>query len=108
VWFLYILRCADDSLYIGETNDVNNRVKHNEGAASHYTAKRRPVHLAYSETYRTRAAALIRERQLKRWTRQKKEALIAADLQLLKKLRIMRNITSPRWVARIRYSVPPG
>jgi predicted GIY-YIG superfamily endonuclease len=85
--YVYILRCAGDSLYIGETANLDHRItKHNDGSASRFTAARRPVVLVYSEFQETRAAALDRERQLKRWTRAKKEALIAGDSHLLKKL----------------------
>lgn len=85
--WVYILRCADNSLYIGETDDVVFRLeKHNNGSASVFTAKRRPVTLVYSESHPDRKAALTRERQLKRWTRAKKEALIAGYLALLKRL----------------------
>ena len=84
--WLYILRCADGSLYVGETPDVTARlVKHHEGGSPH-TATRRPVSLAYSEAFQNRILALGRERQIKRWTRAKKEALIAGDLVTLKKL----------------------
>ena len=87
MWFVYVLRCADDSFYIGETNDVPNRLaKHNEGSAASYTAKRRPLRLVHTETFPTRADCLKRERQLKGWTRAKKEALIAGDKALLKTL----------------------
>lgn len=87
MWYVYILRCVDDSLYIGETNDVDLRViRHNEGRASSFTAARRPVLLAYCESHPNRVTALARERQLKRWTRAKKEALVAGDLAALKKL----------------------
>lgn len=87
MWFVYIVRCADGSLYIGETSDLDLRLlRHNEGRASAFTARRRPVVLVYSEQYQTRQAALPRERQLKRWTRAKKEALIAGDPALLKRL----------------------
>ena len=87
MWFVYIVRCADGSLYIGETNDLDLRLlRHNEGRAAAFTARRRPVALVYSEQYATRQAALTRERQLKRWTRAKKEALIAGDTALLKRL----------------------
>ena len=81
-----VLRCADNSLYIGETNDVPARIlKHNEGGSPH-TSFRRTVSLAYSEAFENRILALGRERQLKRWTRRKKEALVARDFSLLKKL----------------------
>jgi putative endonuclease len=85
--FVYILRCADNPLYIGETDDLDARLaKHQDGTASIFTACRRPVVLAYAETHANRAAALRRERQVKRWTRATKEALIAGDLALLKRL----------------------
>lgn len=85
--FVYILRCVDGSLYIGETSDLAWRVEwHNAGRASGFTRARRPVTLVHSETFADRIAAVTRERQLKRWTRAKKEALIAGDLQLLKRL----------------------
>jgi predicted GIY-YIG superfamily endonuclease len=85
--FVYILRCADNSLYIGSTDDIDRRVMtHNDGRASSFTATRRPVVLVYSERYPTRQSAVARERQLKRWTRAKKEALAAGELALLKTL----------------------
>ena len=87
MWFVYILRCADDSLYVGEAGDLERRLaKHSDGSASSFTAKRRPVRLVFSEAHATRASALKREQQLKRWTRAKKDALIADDLELLKRL----------------------
>src|SRR5215216_28872 len=85
MWFVYILRCADDSLYVGETNNVTRRLaRHNNGVAAAHTAKYRPVRLVYTERYEDRDACIKRERQLKRWTRTKKEALIAGDLRALK------------------------
>jgi predicted GIY-YIG superfamily endonuclease len=87
VWHVYILRCADNSLCVGETGDVVARIaKHNDGQGSSFTAKRRPVSLAYSESHPNRELALRREGQLKGWTRTKKEALIAGDFRLLKRL----------------------
>jgi predicted GIY-YIG superfamily endonuclease len=87
VWFVYILRCADNSLYIGETTDLAFRVaKHNDGNASSFTHSRRPVALVYSEEYATRDEALKRERQLKGWTCAKKEALVSGNLTQLKVL----------------------
>ena len=84
--WVYILRCADGSLYIGETNNVDARVvAHNEGRSAH-TATRRPVVLVYSEVFENRLLALERERQLKRWTRAKKEALIRAHATALNRL----------------------
>jgi tRNA/rRNA methyltransferase len=87
VRYVYIVRCADQSLYIGETDDLDFRLtKHNDGSACVFTRRRRPVVLVYSEVHPTREAALKRERQLKGWTRAKKEALIAGDSSLLKVL----------------------
>jgi predicted GIY-YIG superfamily endonuclease len=72
---------------VGETDDVERRLtRHNDARASQYTAIRLPVTLVYSELHKTRAGALKRERQIKRWTRAKKDALIAGDVQLLKRL----------------------
>src|SRR5438477_1469875 len=77
VHWVYILRCADDSLYVGETNNLDLRLtRHNEGTGSAFAARRRPVSLVYSESHPDRIRALARERQLKRWTRAKKEALV--------------------------------
>jgi len=84
MWFVYILRCADDSFYVGETHDDQRLIQHNKGCA--HTAKRRPVRVAYVEQRADREEALTRERQLKRWSRTKKEALIAGDLGALKRL----------------------
>ena len=85
--YVYILRCADDSLYIGETDRPSSRLaRHNDGRGCVFTASRLPVNLVYSEEYATHDEALQRERQLKRWTRAKKEALIAGDRPLLKRL----------------------
>ena len=85
--FVYILRCADSSLYVGETDDIERRLaRHQEGRACSYTAKRLPVELVYQEALANHLAARRREHQLKGWTRRKKEALIAGDLAVLKKL----------------------
>lgn len=85
--YVYILRCADDALYVGETRDLVARVlTHQAGEGSGFTRTRRPVTLVYAEAHRDRPRALARERQVKRWTRVKKDALIAGDLTLLKRL----------------------
>ena len=87
VHYFYILRCADKSLYIGQAASLEERVHtHNLGRGPAFTRVRRPVVLAYSETHEDRAAAMHRERQVKHWTRAKKEALVAGDLAQLKKL----------------------
>lgn len=78
-WQVYILRCSDDSLYIGCTNRLEIRLAaHNEGKGAKYTAGRRPVALAYCEPAASRSAALKRELQLKKLSRAKKLMLIAS------------------------------
>ena len=84
---VYIVRCVDGSLYVGRAGDVARRVEeHNAGAGAVYTTLRRPVQLVYSEECRSVIAALSRERQLKCWTRAKKEALVAGRLETIHKL----------------------
>ena len=76
-WFVYILNCADGTLYTGITNDLDRRVKaHNAGTASKYTRVRRPVSIVYSEEVETKGDALRRELQIKRLTRSEKMAII--------------------------------
>jgi predicted GIY-YIG superfamily endonuclease len=84
---VYILRCRDGTLYVGHTDDVASRERtHNEGHGSRYTAARRPARVVYSEEHDSTESAIGRERQLKRWARKKKEALIAGDASTLKLL----------------------
>jgi putative endonuclease len=81
---VYILRCADGALYIGVSEDLASRIaRHNQGRGCRFTSVRRPVTLVYSESLPARKEAMARERQIKRWTRAKKEALIAGDIDLL-------------------------
>ena len=76
-WFVYILRCADDTLYTGITNDLIRRCdQHNAGTASRYTRSRHPVVLVYQETQATRSLALKRELAIKALSRKQKELLI--------------------------------
>lgn len=78
VHHIYILRCADGSLYTGYAVDPTARTAvHNAGRGAKYTMGRRPVELVYSEAFESVGDALRREHQLKRWTRAKKIALIA-------------------------------
>jgi len=85
--FTYILRCADDTLYVGHTENLAAREQtHNEGKGAKYTAARRPVRMVYSEEYASAKSAIARERQLKRWSHKKKEALILNDRAALKAL----------------------
>jgi putative endonuclease len=78
-WHVYILECADGTLYTGATNDVRLRVEqHNRGLGAKYTRSRLPVGLVYVEPAGERSAALRREREIKRLTRGAKQRLIAA------------------------------
>ena len=78
-WFVYILRCADGSLYTGITNDLIRRCEqHNAGTASRYTRSRLPVVLIYQEAQGSRSVALKRELEIKALSRQQKESLIQA------------------------------
>jgi putative endonuclease len=85
---VYIVRCSDGSYYTGLTKqEVEARVwEHNEGIYDGYTRKRRPVVLMFTETYDRIVDAIERERQIKGWSRTKKEALIAMDYEGLPKL----------------------
>ena len=79
--FVYILRCADGTLYTGFARDPKRREQvHNKGRGAKYTIGRRPVRLVYSEACRSVTQALRREYQVKQWTRARKEALIAGDV----------------------------
>lgn len=76
-WSVYILRCADGTLYTGITNDQPRRLtQHNAGTASRYTRSRLPVKMVYQETQPTRSLALKRELAIKALSRKKKELLI--------------------------------
>lgn len=79
--YTYIVRCADDTLYTGWTNDLENRIKaHNEGRGAKYTRCRRPVSLFYYEEFQSKTEAMSREYAIKRMTRRQKLALAAAEL----------------------------
>ena len=75
--FVYIVRCSDNSLYTGYTNNIEVRInKHNAGKGAKYTKTRRPVVLVYQEMYETKSEALRREYEIKTFTRQRKLKLI--------------------------------
>jgi putative endonuclease len=75
-WVCYLLRCADDTLYCGITNDLDKRlVAHNTGEGAKYTRGRTPVHLVHSEPCADKSSALKREGKVKQMTRQEKLAL---------------------------------
>ena len=77
-WYLYILRCADDSLYTGITTDVQRRLAdHRSGKGAKYTRGRGPVEVVYTEVLESYSAALKREAAIKRLKRPEKMALLA-------------------------------
>ncbi|MDO8291736.1 MAG: GIY-YIG nuclease family protein [Gallionella sp.] len=81
-WFCYLLRCADDTLYCGITNDLNKRLAtHNAGTASKYTRARLPVELVFVESCADKSTALKREMEIKNLTRSEKLALVNAGAQ---------------------------
>ena len=86
-YYFYILKCSDGSYYAGSTTNLENRAKaHNQGEGATHTAKRRPVRLVYHEGFNSFDDAVKRERQIKKWSRAKKEALIFGEKKTLKKL----------------------
>jgi putative endonuclease len=84
VAFVYLLRCADDTLYCGWTTDIDRRLAaHRAGTASRYTRSRRPVELAVVIPVANRSAALREEARIKRLTRDAKLRLIEVSLQAM-------------------------
>jgi putative endonuclease len=86
--YVYILRCADESYYVGCTRGaLEQRVaQHNTGTFGGYTFRRRPVTLLFHQEFDRITDAIAVERQLKGWSRAKKEALVAGDLDRLHEL----------------------
>ena len=77
VWFVYIVRCADDKLYTGVSNDIKKRLEaHNSGKGCKFTSCRYPVKLLFWEKCGTRSDALKREAKIKKFPRSKKLKLV--------------------------------
>jgi Predicted endonuclease containing a URI domain len=79
MYYVYILRCSDNSLYCGQTSDLERRIKEHESdspRSAKYLRSRRPVKLVYSEKYRNLSSALKREIEIKKYPKAKKEALV--------------------------------
>ena len=86
-YFVYILKCSDESYYTGVTNDLERRVgEHQSGIINGYTSSRLPVKLVYSERFSDVNQTIKSEKQIKGWNRKKKEALIAGNFDLIVKL----------------------
>ena len=81
MWFVYILRCSDGSLYTGITTDIERRVKEHNGAknGSKCSRSRLPVELVYQEEMPDRSRALKREAEIKHFSKKEKEDLVAAS-----------------------------
>ena len=93
--YVYILQCADDSFYVGVTNNVGRRfIEHSAGIhVEAYTFSRRPLKLVFCKQFDSPMTAIKYEKQLKGWTKAKKIALINGDFELLHELAKCRNET---------------
>ena len=86
-FYIYILKCADNSYYTGHTDDIEKRLnEHYQGKSPCYTQKRRPIKLVFMQDFSSRYEALTAERKIKKWTRRKKEALMYQGWEGLLKL----------------------
>ncbi|NPV10993.1 MAG: GIY-YIG nuclease family protein [Ignavibacteria bacterium] len=86
-FFVYILKCSDGSYYIGITNDLQRRLyEHQNGLMKGYTSRKLPVELVFTASFTDVNEAIRFEKQIKGWSRKKKEALIKGDFELLKAL----------------------
>ena len=81
MWIVYILRCGDNSLYTGITQDIEKRIKsHQKGSGAKYTKGRGPFRLVYFETYPNRSLASQREYALKKLSKEKKRRLFQSKI----------------------------
>jgi len=79
-FFVYMLRCVDGSYYTGHTDNIEKRIsEHQHGMYCCYTHQRLPVTVVFLQTFTSRNAAFAAERQIKGWSRSKKEALIKKE-----------------------------
>jgi predicted GIY-YIG superfamily endonuclease len=86
-FFVYILRTSSNTLYIGQTNNLEKRIKDHKldkWKSAKYLRYFSSFELVYTESFPSRTEAMRREIQLKKWTKAKKEALVAGDIKLLK------------------------
>ena len=96
-YYVYILICSDNSYYTGFSNNPERRInEHNSGInPTCYTHKRRPLKLVYATAFSDPLEGIAFEKQVKRWSRKKKEALIKGDIEFLKLLARSRTSTHP-------------
>ena len=95
-YFVYIVKCSDNSYYTGITNDLERRLyEHNNSNDSNsYTFNKRPINLMFYEPFKDVNQAISFEKRIKGWTRKKKEALIENNWEKLKDLSICKNNTT--------------
>ncbi len=95
-YYVYLLRCMDGSYYAGVTNNLERRLweHNNDPSSQHYTYSRRPVELVWAADYKEIKDAIRFEKQLKGWSRAKKEALIAGDWSEIIRLSNQKNALS--------------
>jgi predicted GIY-YIG superfamily endonuclease len=92
MFWLYILECRDRTLYVGHTDDLDERMRqHDAGKVDSYTAAKRPLKLMLAQEFESRYEALAMERKLKGWSRAKKLAYVAGDWNKLSELAKGRN-----------------
>lgn len=87
-FWVYMLRCSDGSYYTGHTDNIEHRIAQHESGAFEtcYTYKRRPLALVFVQGHSSREEALSSERQIKGWSRRKKEAMIRGDWEEVSRL----------------------
>ena len=87
MFWVYILRCSDGSYYTGHTDNLDVRMhQHETSKEDSYVSSRRPFELIWSQTFETRELALASERQIKGWSRRKKEAMMRGDWEKVSEL----------------------
>ena len=92
--YVYIIRCSDERIYTGSTTDIEKRIQeHLSGEGANFTKKRLPVELIYLEEFSRIDEAFKREKQIQRWSREKKEALVEGNFKKLKELAKCLNMT---------------
>jgi putative endonuclease len=85
--YLYVLLCSDGSYYVGSTTNLETRIAaHEAGEGGDYTSRRRPLSVAFTDEFETLHDAFLAERQVKGWSKAKKEALIRRDFDSLVEL----------------------
>ena len=87
MFWVYILRCSDDSYYTGHTDNLEARLyQHNITEQNSYVSSRKPFELIWSQTFESRELALTAELQIKGWSRSKKEAMMRGDWEKVSEL----------------------